>query len=105
MEFVERRRFKRISVDCIITLSSMEDKNEFCNVHVVDICGGGICFTCSNDFNVGDNFIINLPTISIPLYVVWKQGERYGAMFTHPLADESELLAHSICEEIEAKEI
>jgi len=99
MVFTDRRKFKRIKVDCKTTLTSMGDKNEVYEVNVLDIGGGGISFSCSNDFKSGEDFIINLPTISIHAYIVWKQEDRYGAMFTHPLADQAEIIAHSICED------
>ena len=98
MVFTERRKYKRFEVDCKVTISSIEDKNTVYEVNVLDIGGGGISFSSNHNFDKGTSFIIQLPFVSLPIYIIWHQEDKYGAMFTHPLADEAEIIAHSICE-------
>ncbi|ABO50004.1 type IV pilus assembly PilZ [Desulforamulus reducens MI-1] len=93
----ERRKHKRYEIE-LQAIISKNDHRYLQNVKLINISGGGISFTCDNQIAIGETIMIYFPFITVQGYVIWQQGNRYGAMFQNPLGDELQIFLTKHCE-------
>lgn len=100
MVIIEKRKFKRVNVKWQATITSISDSNVTHNVQVLNIGGGGVCFIYNKELKTGDKFLMHLPFVSVQIYIIWHQNNKYGAMFVNPLGNELEIIANTIYEKM-----
>ncbi len=96
MAIKERRKYKRVQVNWKASIASIVDSNVTHDVQVLNIGGGGVCFTCNKELKIGEKFFMHLPFVSVQIYIIWYQNNKYGAMFINPLGNELEIIANTI---------
>ena len=92
----EKRQYQRVETDWVVKMVAEKDKREYGHVRVINIGGGGVSFQCEEDLQPGDTFLMHLPFVSVYIYIIWCNTNRYGAMFLNPLGNELEIIYHNI---------
>ncbi|MEW6695917.1 MAG: PilZ domain-containing protein [Bacillota bacterium] len=88
---MDRRKYPRFQTN-LQAVASLKNRASVVQIELVNIGGGGICFQCEEELTEGENLHVYFPFITVHCYVIWRQDNRYGAMFINPLGDELQVI-------------
>ncbi|ABO48981.1 type IV pilus assembly PilZ [Desulforamulus reducens MI-1] len=93
---MRKRTFMRVNVNWSVEMESMLDRKKVTGVKVLTFSNAGLSFRCDKEIQVGESFVIDLPFASIPISVVRRLDDRYGALFLNISLEEIELIKENL---------
>lgn len=92
MTFTERRKYPRIDLNWQVNMVSLSTNSTTYDILILNISSGGISFKCNEELKEGAaTFLVRFPFDTLQIYIIWRKGNRYGALFSNPLMNESVL--------------
>lgn len=92
----ERRKYPRYQVRGQAIISPAFSPQYTYSVEILNIGGGGVAFETDEDLTVGEEFLLDIPSITLHFYIIWRQYTKYGGMFINPLGNELDLIVSTL---------
>lgn len=93
---MRKRTVMRVNVDWNAEMASLQNNETLSDVRVLNFSASGLSFKSNRQIAVGESFIIHLPFASLPISVVRKLDDRYGALFINISLEEIQMIEENL---------
>lgn len=93
---MRKRTVMRVNVNWAAEMEAMNKSELISDVRVLNFSASGLSFKSNRELAVGESFIIHLPFASLPISVVRKLDDRYGALFLNISLEEIQMIEENL---------
>lgn len=94
---MRKRTVMRVNVNWAAEMEAINRNNQIISdVRVLNFSASGLSFKSNQELSVGESFIIHLPFASLPISVVRRLDDRYGALFINISLEEIKMIEENL---------